>query len=261
MDIMLYQVDAFTDVLFRGNPAAVCPLVAWPDDALLQNIAEENNLSETAFYVPEGDLFKIRWFTPICEVDLCGHATLATAHVLFTHVGFKGNEIRFMSRSGILNVRREDEDLVLDFPVDVPRAVSPPAALEQALGMPPLEVLRGKDDFLAVYRSQVDVETLKPDFGLVEKIPCRGIIATAPGKTVDFVSRFFGPQSGIAEDPVTGSAHTTLVPYWAGRLGKMSLEARQVSRRGGHLRCTLKGDRVDIGGRARTFLIGKAHIV
>lgn len=260
MDVTLYQVDAFTDTLFRGNPAAVCPLSEWLDDTLLQSIAEENNLSETAFYVPEDDHFHIRWFTPVCEVDLCGHATLATAHVLFTHIGYARPEIRFMSRSGLLKVRREDELLVLDFPVDIPRPAPPPPGIEEAVGLPPRETLRGKDDYLLVYSRQEDIEGMKPDFGRVEKIPCRGIIVTAPGRSVDFVSRFFGPQSGVAEDPVTGSAHTTLVPYWAGRTGKLAFEALQLSRRGGKLRCTLKGDRVEIGGKARTFLVGKAHL-
>ncbi|HSQ76105.1 MAG TPA: PhzF family phenazine biosynthesis protein [Bacteroidota bacterium] len=256
MTLTLYQVDAFTDTQFHGNPAAVCPLTAWLSDELLQAIAEENNLSETAFYVPQGDMFHIRWFTPICEVDLCGHATLATGHVLFRHEGYARPVITFTSRSGLLLVRKEGEELVLDFPVDKLNPVSAPAGLTEALGSPPLEVYRGKDDFMAIYGTEEEVASMRPDFTLVEKIPARGVIITAPGRTVDFVSRFFGPQSGIAEDPVTGSAHTTLVPYWSRRLGKTRLRATQVSKRRGELRCVLNGERVEIGGHACTYLIG-----
>ncbi len=256
MTLTLYQVDAFTDTQFHGNPAAVCPLTAWLPDELLQAIAEENNLSETAFYVPQGDMFHIRWFTPVCEVDLCGHATLATGHVLFRHEGYTKPVITFTSRSGLLRVRKEGEELVLDFPVDKLNPVSAPAGLAEALGSSPLDVYRGKDDFMAIYGTEEEVASMRPDFTLVEKIPARGVIVTAPGRTMDFVSRFFGPQSGIAEDPVTGSAHTTLVPYWSQRLGKTRLRATQVSKRRGELRCVLNGERVEIGGHACTYLIG-----
>lgn len=256
MTLTLYQVDAFTDTQFHGNPAAVCPLTAWLPDDLLQAIAEENNLSETAFYVPKGDMFHIRWFTPVCEVDLCGHATLATGHVLFRHEGYTKPVITFTSWSGLLSVRNEGEELILDFPVDRLDPVPSPAGLAEALGSRPLEVHQGKDDFMAVYGTEEEVASMQPDFTLVAKIPARGVIVTAPGRTVDFVSRFFGPQSGIAEDPVTGSAHTTLVPYWSRRLGKTRLRATQVSKRRGELRCVLKGERVEIGGRACTYLIG-----
>ncbi len=261
MKLTLYQVDAFTDTQFHGNPAAVCPLTAWLDDELLQAIAEENNLSETAFYVPEGDHFLIRWFTPICEVDLCGHATLATGYVLFHHRNYAGPTITFSSRSGRLTVRKEGENLILDFPADNPVPVPSPPGLAEAMGVPPLEVYRGKDDFLAIYTDQTVVENLRPDYARVEKIPCRGIIVTAPGNNVDFVSRFFGPQSGIAEDPVTGSAHTTLVPYWSKRLGKTTLLATQVSKRRGDLRCVLKANRVEIGGRACTYMVGEITLL
>jgi len=256
MKLTLYQVDAFTETPFHGNPAAVCPLSSWLPDNLLQAIAEENNLSETAFYVPEGDAYRIRWFTPVCEVDLCGHATLATGHVLFTHEGYAKPVIALNSRSGILRVRKDGNELVLDFPVDRLDPVAAPPGLAEALGLAPLEVYRGKDDFMAVYGSEGDVVSMRPDFTLVEKIPARGVIVTAPGAKVDFVSRFFGPQSGVAEDPVTGSAHTTLVPYWSRRLGKTQLRATQVSKRRGELRCVLKGERVEIAGHACTFLIG-----
>jgi PhzF family phenazine biosynthesis protein len=256
MDIRLYQIDAFTDSLFHGNPAAVCPLDAWLPDEVMQAIAEENNLAETAFYIREGDHFHLRWFTTVCEVDLCGHATLATAYVLFHHEGFRGDVLTFSSRSGTLCVRREGDILVLDFPVDSLRPVQVPEGLAEALGGAPLETFRGKDDFLLVYGSQREIEMIKPDFRVVEQVPCRGVIVTAPGDRVDFVSRFFGPQSGIAEDPVTGSAHTTLVPYWAGRLGKKSFDALQLSRRGGQLHCELQGNRVHIGGKAKKYLIG-----
>ena len=260
MNLTIYQVDAFTDTLFHGNPAAVCPLTTWLPDDLLQSIAEENNLSETAFIIPQDDKFQIRWFTPVCEVDLCGHATLATGHVLFRHEGYAKPVITFTSRSGLLNVRRESEELVLDFPVDHLAPVSAPPGLNEAMGRPALSVFRGKDDFLAVYARQEDVEAMRPDFSLVEKIPCRGIIVTAPGRAVDFVSRFFGPQSGVAEDPVTGSAHTTLVPYWAERLGKTEFRAIQVSKRRGDLRCALKGERVEIAGHACTYMVGRIDL-
>lgn len=257
MTLSIYQVDAFTDVQFHGNPAAVCPLATWLPDDVLQAIAEENNLSETAFYVPQDGTFHIRWFTPVCEVELCGHATLATGHVLFQHEGYAKPTITFSSQSGILRVRKAGDELVLDFPVDTLAPVPAPPGLIQALGVPPLEVFRGKDDFMAVYGQQADVESMRPDFALVEKIPARGVIVTAPGDRVDFVSRFFGPQSGIAEDPVTGSAHTTLMPYWSARLGKDRLRATQVSKRRGELRCALKGDRVEIAGQACTYMVGK----
>jgi len=261
MKLPLYQVDAFTDTQFHGNPAAICPLTAWLDDELLQAIAEENNLSETAFYIPEGENFHIRWFTPVCEVDLCGHATLATGHVLFYHRGYAGSLITFSSRSGELKVRKSGERLILDFPVDHLSPVPAPPGFAEALGIAPLEVYRGKDDFLAVYARQEEIEEMRPDFARVEKVPARGIIVTAPGRSVDFVSRFFGPQSGIAEDPVTGSAHTTLMPYWSKRLGKTVLSATQVSKRRGELQCTLRGDRVEIGGQACTYMVGEITIL
>ncbi len=260
MTLPLYQVDAFSDVLFHGNPAAVVPLDAWLPDEVMQAIAEENNLAETAFYVRKNDHYHVRWFTTVCEVDLCGHATLATAHVLFHHEGHIGEQVIFDSRSGPLGVRRDGDRLVLDFPVDVLHPVVLPEGLARALGCAPRETFRGKDDLLLVYGKQADIAAMDPDFSLIARIPCRGVIVTAPGDHVDFVSRFFGPQSGIPEDPVTGSAHTTLVPYWAKVLDKTAFSAQQISKRGGTLQCTLLGDRVAIAGHAVTYLRGTVTV-
>ncbi|MBK7260129.1 MAG: PhzF family phenazine biosynthesis protein [Ignavibacteriae bacterium] len=260
MNLTMYQIDAFTRELFHGNPAAVCPLDTWLPDDVMQAIAEENNLAETAFYVREEGGFHIRWFTTVCEVDLCGHATLATAHALFHHEGYIGESLTFSSRSGVLRVRRDGDLLVLDFPVDTIRPAEVPEGLMRALGGPPRELFRGKDDLLVVYDREAEIRAIEPDFAMIGKVPCRGVIVTAPGETVDFVSRFFGPQSGIPEDPVTGSAHTTLVPYWAERLKKTTFTALQLSRRGGTLRCALKGDRVEIAGHAVTYLEGTIRV-
>jgi predicted PhzF superfamily epimerase YddE/YHI9 len=260
MDIRLYQIDAFTDELFRGNPAAVCPLETWLPDDLMQKIAQENNLAETAFYVRTGDRFRIRWFTPAVEVDLCGHATLAAAYVIFRYDGFPDPSIELDSRSGLLSVRREGDLLVLDFPADTLARVEAPPGLVEGLGGRPLEFWKGKTDYLAVFGAQREVEALAPDFRRLAAVPARGIIVTAPGDGPDFVSRFFGPQVGIDEDPVTGSAHTSLAPYWAVRLGKTEMSAVQLSKRRGWLRVRLAGDRVEIAGRARAYLEGRITI-
>lgn len=257
MPLRFYQIDAFTPELFRGNPAGVCPLESWLPDGLMQKIAMENNLAETAFYVRTGDRFRIRWFTPAVEVDLCGHATLAAAYVIFNYDRFAGEAIELDSRSGPLRVRRAGDLLTLDFPVDPILPVEPPAGLVEALGSGPREVFRGKTDYLAVFGSQAEIEAMKPDFKKLARIEARGVIVTAPGTDVDFVSRFFAPQVSIDEDPVTGSAHTSLAPYWAGRLGKNELEAVQLSPRRGWLRVCLNGDRVEISGRARAYLEGR----
>jgi PhzF family phenazine biosynthesis protein len=257
MTIKLYQVDAFTDKVFGGNPAAVCPLDSWPDDRMMQQIALENNLSETAFFVPEGTGYRIRWFTPTVEVDLCGHATLATAHVLWNHLDHPADEIKFQSRSGLLTVRREEDLITLDFPADRIEKVEAPAALLQAFSHRPAECYRGKSDYLAVFDREEVVRLLAPDFFLLSKVSARGVIVTSPGSRHDFVSRFFGPQSGVNEDPVTGSAHTTLAVYWAGRLGRNEFSAAQVSARGGLLAVKLEGERVLISGRAVTYLEGQ----
>ncbi|QTN39798.1 PhzF family phenazine biosynthesis protein [Cryomorphaceae bacterium] len=261
MELTLYQVDAFTDELFGGNPAAVCPLQEWLPDEVMQNIAAENNLAETAFYVPTGRYFELRWFTPAVEVDLCGHATLATAHVLFEHEGFEGDTIVFQSpRSGELRVQKEGEELTLNFPAD---AIAPTALtdeLKECFNIAPQAAIRGKTDVALVFESEDDILQLAPNLRHIARIDARGMIATAPGKEVDFVCRFFGPQVGIDEDPVTGSAYTTLTPYWADRLGKNELSAAQRSRRGGQIRCTYLGDRIGISGRAVRYLKGSVFI-
>lgn len=258
MKLSLYQLDAFTDRLFAGNPAAVIPLEQWLPDELMQQIAAENNLAETAFYVPTENGFHIRWFTPTTEVDLCGHATLATAYVIFEVQGYESKDVIFDSMSGPLRVLRNGDWLTLDFPVDhFQVTVSPPALNESISAAAPLEVYKGKTDYLVVLDTETEVRELRPDIIILSTVPARGIIVTAPGDEVDFVSRFFAPQSGIDEDPVTGSAHTTLVPYWAKRLEKTHLEARQLSRRGGYLRCELNGDRVCISGQVRLYLTGE----
>lgn len=260
MIIPIFQVDAFTDKLFGGNPAAVCPLDCWLHDSLMQQIAQENNLAETAFIVEEAEGFRIRWFTPAVEVDLCGHATLAAGHVYFNHLGYSGKEIIFNSRSGKLRVSKEDNMLALDFPVDEISMVSIHPVLSELLGDRILEVWRGKTDYMVVFESQKEIENLLPDFQKLASIEARGVIVTAPGETSDFVSRFFAPQSGINEDPVTGSAHTTLSLYWSRKLEKNEMTAIQLSSRKGHLRCSLKDDRVLISGNCKTFMIGEVYL-
>ncbi|MFA7382611.1 MAG: PhzF family phenazine biosynthesis protein [Desulfurivibrionaceae bacterium] len=253
MKLKQYQVDAFTDQVFGGNPAAVVPLPSWPDDSLLQAIAEENNLSETAFFVATGMDFQLRWFTPVREVDLCGHATLATAHVLFEMLGHVGDTILFQTRSGELRVTRQGKMLTMDFPASRPTPCGIPEALVQGLGQRPIEVLAA-DDYLAVFDSEASIRAIIPDQTLLARLDLRGVIVTAPGTGVDFVSRFFAPSFGIPEDPVTGSAHCMLTPYWAGRLGRQIMTARQVSRRGGNITCELQADRVLLSGGAVTFM-------
>ncbi len=257
MRIPIYQVDAFTHSLFHGNPAAVCPLERWLPDELMQKIASENNLAETAFYVRQEAEFAIRWFTPLVEVDLCGHATLATAHIIFHVSGYDAPVIRFDSRSGPLSVTRNGDMLTLDFPADTVARTEPREDLAVALGGWPQEFLKGRTDYLLVYGSQQDIEGVKPDFQSLGRVPARGIIITARGSDVDFVSRFFAPQVGVLEDPVTGSAHTTLTPFWAQRLGKPELTAVQLSPRRGWLKCALAGERVRISGQARLYLQGE----
>lgn len=252
--IKQYQVDAFTTRPFSGNPAAICPLASWPDDGLLQAIAEENNLSETAFFVPSTKGFRLRWFTPVVEVDLCGHATLAAAHILFDVLGYANPSITFETRSGDLIVGRKGNLLVMDFPARPPVACPAPDVLVEALGKRPVEVLSA-DDYLAVFDSEEAVRTINPDYGLLNRLDLRGVIVTAPGGDVDFVSRFFAPKFGICEDPVTGSAHCTLAPYWSNRLGKDTLAARQVSRRGGDILCEMNGSRVLLSGSAVTVMV------
>ena len=260
MDIPLYQIDAFASQLFKGNPAAVCPLDEWLADELMQSIAAENNLSETAFFVPEGDgSFRIRWFTPASEVDLCGHATLASAYVLFHILGHREEKIAFHSRSGVLAVTREDDWLTLDFPAQPPGACEIPDAIRNAFSTTPAKCLQS-EDLMVVFEHESDVEAAAPDFGQLMKIDSRGVIITAPANQWDFVARFFAPRYGIPEDPVTGSAYTQLVPYWASRTGKKRFRAKQVSARGGELTCELAGDRVLISGKATRYLEGTIRI-
>jgi len=260
MKIRMFQIDAFTDRLFHGNPAAVCPLDQWLPDEQMQQIAMENNLAETAFFVKEGERFRIRWFTPEVEVDLCGHATLAAAFVLFYFEMYPGEVIEFHSRSGLLTVRKDGDLLTLNFPADALQKANLPEAWIAAIGLTPVESYLGKSDYMLVYAAQEDIERIQPDMARIALIPARGIIVTAPGRDVDFVSRFFAPQSGVPEDPVTGSAHTTLMPYWAARLGKSELTAMQLSKRRGWLKCRLAGDRVEISGNARAYLAGQIDI-
>lgn len=259
MKIRIFQVDAFTDALFHGNPAAVCPLDNWLEDKVLQAIAAENNLSETAFFVPRGVHYELRWFTPAVEVDLCGHATLASAHVIFEFLHPGTSIARFQTKSGILSVERKGELLVMEFPARPGKACAVPEELVSGLGARPVEVFLARD-YLAVYDSQETVAALKPEMERLLTLECLGIIATAPGENCDFVSRFFAPKVGVPEDPVTGSAHSTLIPYWAHKLGKHKLHALQISRRGGELFCEDMGEKVSIGGRAVTYLDGLIYV-
>jgi PhzF family phenazine biosynthesis protein len=259
MKIRQYQVDAFARRVFEGNPAAVCPLDAWLEDELLQAIATENNLSETAFFVPSGAGFALRWFTPAAEVDLCGHATLAAAHVLFEILDYPQPVIEFATRSGKLLVERRDGLLAMDFPASLPQPCPPPAALLAGLGRRPVEVLAAAD-YVAVFADEGEVRALAPDMAKLGQLDRRGVCVTAPGREVDFVSRFFAPKLDVPEDPVTGSAHCELAPYWAARLGKTDLSAFQVSRRGGEVLCSLEGERVILQGRAVTFMTAEIDL-
>jgi PhzF family phenazine biosynthesis protein len=260
MKIEIFQVDAFTDRLFGGNPAAVCPLEKWIPSETMQQIAMENNLSETAFFVKEGDDFHIRWFTPLVEVDLCGHATLATSFIIFEILKLAEEKITYTSRSGRLFVTKNNDKLTLDFPQDEVRKTEAPSELLRAMGVKPLETYKGKTDWMFVLGSEKEIEEFVPDATSLLKVDSRGIIITAKGNKADFVSRFFAPQSGILEDPVTGSAHTTLAPYWSEKLGKKELVAIQLSQRKGYLNCEISGDRVKISGSCRMFLRGEIEV-
>ncbi len=258
MKVKQYQVDAFASRAFEGNPAAVCLLDRWLDDDLLQAIAEENNLSETAFFVPSGEGFKLRWFTPVKEVDLCGHATLAAVHVIFEHLGYAKQVITFETRSGELLVEKKGKLLEMNFPARPPTSRGIPESLAEGLGRRPIEVWVA-DDYLAVFDSEATIRAITPNQDLLGQLDLRGVIVTAPGNDVDFVSRFFAPKFGIPEDPVCGSAHCELAPYWANRFGKNILTARQVSKRGGEITCEVKAGRVLLSGCAVTFM--EAEIV
>ena len=260
MNLSLYQVDAFASSLFKGNPAAVIPLQQWLTDQQMQQIAAENNLSETAFFIPEAEDFHIRWFTPKAEVNLCGHATLATAHVLFNELYYEKDRLSFNSKSGTLIVRKVDDKLQLDFPADSMVETTADPVFKAALGYQPREVYKGRTDYLLLFDSEEMIRAIKPDFKLLSESEARGVIVTAPGTSADIVSRFFCPNVGVNEDPVTGSAHTSLIPFWAERLHKKQMRALQLSERGGELWCTLSGDRVLIAGKAVTYLRGQIEI-
>lgn len=260
MQIPLFQIDAFAGRVFAGNPAAVCPLEGWLPDATMQAIAAENNLSETAFFVGEGDSLALRWFTPRVEIDLCGHATIAAAHVWFSEYDRGAREVTFDTASGTVRVERDGDLLVLDFPSRPAEACDAPDGLADALGVTPVEVYAGERDYMVVTAGRDDVRAARPDPVALEVIDRIGFIVTGPDGDADFVSRFFAPAAGVPEDPVCGSAHCTLAPYWAKRLEKTHLYARQESARGGELFCELRGDRVRIGGRSVCFLQGTINI-
>ncbi len=255
-----YQVNAFTNSIFGGNPAAVCPLTAWLPTETMQQLAKENNLSETAFFIPDGDIFHIRWFTPEIEMDLAGHPTLATAFIIFNNLDYTKNDITFNCNSGLLHVTKKEGGLLeMNFPSRMPEACNQPLALIEGIGHQPHQMLKSRD-FVLVYHTQKEVADLKPDFAWLNRLDTLGIIATAPGDDCDFVSRFFVPNSVIGEDPVTGSAHATLIPFWAKELGKTNMIAKQISERGGILYCEDKGDRVTISGESVLYLKGEYYL-
>ncbi|MFZ0200670.1 MAG: PhzF family phenazine biosynthesis protein [Candidatus Sulfotelmatobacter sp.] len=262
MSLSVFHVNAFTKIRFSGNPAAVCPLTSWLDDETLRAVAAENNLSETAYFVPRDKIYELRWFTPCCEVKLCGHATLASAFVLMEILAPGRDPVHFKTRfSGELLVRRDGDWLALDFPALVPwTCLDVPTALTQGLGRTPVQVVQIEDNYFAVYETEEEIRRIQPDFRLLEKLHPAGVAITAPGVECDFVSRYFAPSYGIPEDPVTGSTHCSLAPYWAKRLGKTSLHARQVSERGGELCCEVRESRVIVKGNAVLTLQGELHI-
>lgn len=261
--LQLFQIDAFATSLFKGNPAAVCPLDIWLDDSMLQAIAQENNLSETAFFVPQGDDYHIRWFTPVHEAPLCGHATLASAFVVFTELDPRRQSVRFESKSGTLEVTREDSLLRMDFPAfQMEPCQHPPDSLLKGLGKQPQAVYRVEADpnYYAILETEAEIHALQPNLSLLEEVDPYGVVVTAPGQNSDCVSRYFAPSYGIPEDPVTGSIHSALVPYWAKQLNKSKIHAHQASARGGELFCEDRGDRVSIGGYAVKYLTGTIFI-
>lgn len=260
MKLKVYIANAFAENKFGGNPAAVVPIEKWLDEKLMQQIAAQNNLAETAYIVPNGNDYEIRWFTPAVEVNLCGHATLASAHVLFEHLGYSRDQLIFHSKSGPLQVSRKDGKITLDFPANDPDPATDDGLIEKALGIKPKAVFKSLYDYMVVLNCQSEIEALKPDLVLVKQLSARGLIVTAKGDEVDFVSRCFFPQSGIDEDPVTGSAHVVMVPYWAKQLGKNRLSAIQLSARRGYLDCEMVADRVLMSGHAHTYLEGDFYI-
>lgn len=261
MSQKIYQIDAFAENLFAGNPAAVCPLEKWLDDSTMQKIAAENNLAETAFTVPVENGYEIRWFTPEVEVDLCGHATLASAFVLLNFEGITIDKINFFSKnSGTLTVTKNGDLLTLDFPKDTLQKVENLSLFEKCFAFQPIEVYKGKTDYLLIFENENQIQNIEPNIFEISKIASRGIIVSAKSENYDFVSRFFGPNCGVNEDPVTGSAHTSLTPFWAEKLGKTRLTAKQISKRGGVLECELQDDRILISGKCKTYLKGEILI-
>jgi PhzF family phenazine biosynthesis protein len=260
MEIKLYQIDTFTNEIFKGNAAAICPLDNWISDDLMLRIASENNLSETGFFVKENKGYHIRWFTPTVEVDLCGHATLAAAYVLYNYLNYKAENVVFQSRSGNLSVRKSDDYFVLNFPSDKISNVDLTDELTSPFDIKPIDAFKGKTDYMLIFENEDIISKMTPDLSFLAKIRARGIIVTAKGNESDFVSRFFAPQSGINEDPVTGSAHTTLTPFWSDFLNKTELIAKQLSQRGGILKCSNLGERVEISGQATTYLTGSIRL-
>jgi PhzF family phenazine biosynthesis protein len=259
VEIPLYQVDAFTSKRFAGNPAAICPLKSWLDDATMQALAAENNLAETAYFVEKNGDYELRWFTPAKEVDLCGHATLASASVLYRQLGYRAEEVRFHTLSGVLTVKPHGTGFAMDFPSRPPQPCTPHLDLVRSLGVEPVEVL-GTRDYFVRYETESQVRAIDPDFALVKRLDRFAVIVTAPGDHCDFVSRFFAPGAGVPEDPVTGSAHCTLTPYWSEKLGKKAMNARQVSQRGGELYVEDRGERVLIAGDAVLVITGSVHL-
>ncbi|MHB1146538.1 MAG: PhzF family phenazine biosynthesis protein [Lutibacter sp.] len=256
----IYQVDAFNNAIFKGNPAAVCPLEKWISDDLMQAIAEENNLSETVFFVKNENSFDIKWFTPTCEIDLCGHATLAAAHIIFSELNYKEKQLEFNSKSGKLTVTKSENWYTLNFPSEEISVIETPDLLKQALNVPVLYTFKGKWKLLVELENESVIKNLNPNFHLLTQLESSGIIVTSKGDSVDFVSRFFAPKIGINEDPVTGSAHTLLIPYWAKKLNKKKLEAIQLSKRTGILKCEYLNNRVEMSGQAVTYLKGQLII-
>lgn len=262
MKLKIYQIDAFTDHIFSGNSAAVCPLTSWISDDIMQKIAMENNLSETVFYVKNNNQYEIRWFTPTVEIDLCGHATLAAAYVLFNFENYSADVVHFYSpRSGALSVAKKDDFFTLNFPVDVSFETHLTPEISACFNTTPIAVYKARTDYMIVFETEEQIKHIVPNFDEIAKLKSRGVMITAKGNQVDFVSRFFAPQSGINEDPVTGSAHTTLTPYWTKRLNKTELTAIQLSDRKGYLQCKLLNDhRVEISGKGKLYLIGEIYL-
>ena len=262
MSQKIYQIDAFAEKLFTGNPAAVCPLDNWLDADIMQKIAAENNLAETSFTVPVENGFEIRWFTPTVEVDLCGHATLASAFVLINFEGFTEDKINFFSKnSGTLTVTKNGDLFTLNFPSDSLQKVENLSQFKNCFAHQPIEAYQGKTDYLLIFENENQIVNIKPNFSEIAKINARGIIVSSKSDNYDFISRFFAPQCGISEDPVTGSAHTTLTPFWAQKLDKTKLIAKQISKRGGTLECELQNDRILISGKCKTYLKGEIFIL